>query len=226
MQVKTREQRWRQWLRSRVRAHPAALVRRSLATVLFLLAVALAAIPGTGVGGEALVNVVVTAREVPSGTELTADDVKVAAVPAGMGPDGALGETSDAIGRHLIGAARAGEPLTDTRLAERRRSPPGTATVPIRLADARIAELLRPGTRVDVVSPGRADGDDSDESGDLKQVVASGVTVVAVPDEGAAARDGPAADNQGALVLLSAPADTATRLAAVSLGQPITVTLR
>ncbi|EHR52800.1 Flp pilus assembly protein CpaB [Saccharomonospora marina XMU15] len=223
MQAKTREQAWRQWLRGRVRARPAALVRRSLATTLFLLAVALAAIPGADVSGEALVNVVVTAREVPSGTQLAADDLRVAAVPTGIGPDGALGKTSDAIGRHLIGAARAGEPLTDARLAEHRRSPPGTATVPVRLADARIAKLLRPGTRVDVITPDRA-GTDATRSGE--HVVAGTVTVVAVPDEGTAARDGPAMDDQGALVLLAAPADTAARLAAVSLEQPITVTLR
>lgn len=222
MQAKTREHAWRRRLRTRVRAHPAVLLRRVLASALFLVAAALAATPDGGGGGES-VDVVVTTRDLSLGARITATDVEVVAVPAGLRPDGALGRTSDATGRHLVGSARAGEPVTDVRLAEHNPNPPGTATVPVRLAEAGIAGLLRPGARVDVVSPS-AEGSDN---GGAEHVLASGVTVVAIPDETAAARDGPVAGGErGALVLLSAPTDTAARLAAVSLGRPVTVTLR
>lgn len=220
-QAENRVNAWRQWLRARVRAHPAVLFRRALASALFLVAVVLAAMPDAG-GGE-LVDVVVTSRDLPLGASITMNDVEVVAVPAAMRPDGALGRMSDATGRHLVGSARAGEPVTDVRLAERRRNPPGTATVPVRLDDAEVAGLLRPGTRVDVVSPSMAGSHD----GRTEQVLARGVTVVSVAGEDAAARDGPVVGGEsGALVLLLAPVDTAARLAAVSLDHPVTVTLR
>ena len=58
----------------------------------------------------------------------------------------------------LVGAARAGEPITDVRLAgpdvtARLTGRPGDAAVPVRLADPEVAGLLGPGSRVDVVTP-------------------------------------------------------------------------
>lgn len=68
---------------------------------------------------------------------------------------------------------------------------------PVRIADAGAVRLLRPGDRVDVVA---ADG------GSAGRVVATGARVTAVPDF--------AADETGALIVLSVPRPTAARLAA------------
>jgi hypothetical protein len=83
--------------------------------------------------------------------------------------------------------------------------------VPVRLADAAVAELLRPGQRVDVVA--------APEPGVPASVLAGGATVVTVGEREASAAKGP-------LVLLRLPEAIATRVAAISLERPVTVTLR
>ncbi len=169
----------------------------------------------------------VTARDVATGTTLGAADVTLARLPHDAVPSGALTTPDAAVGAMLAGSARAGEPLTDARLVSGAvlasgsgigagdTEPDDTATVPIRLSDVAITGLLRPGTRVDVIT--------ADDTSDEGRVLASDATVVTVTatDETnqTAARDGP-------LVLIALPADTATQVAAASLRQPVTVTLR
>ncbi|AIJ26148.1 hypothetical protein [Amycolatopsis methanolica] len=91
------------------------------------------------------------------------------------------------------------------------------AAVPVRLADTGVAELLTPGMRVDVVT--------FDESVEGRKVLASMASVLSVrpPPAGAgrlaSARDGP-------LVVLSLPEETAREVAAMSLRNPVAVTLR
>lgn len=208
---------WRNRFRPRAHGHPGTLVRRGLAVVLFLLAAALAAFPASA-GGEPTSPMLVAARDLPLGTTLRASDVKVIRVPDHLRPSGVLTAPGDATGQELVGVARSGEPLTDARVAGPRTNPPGTATVPIRLADAGVARLLRPGLRVDVITVG------SDESGE--EVLASGVRVLTVVDPPAPAREGPGGDRDGPLVLLAVQAADAASLAAASLGQPVTITLR
>lgn len=98
-------------------------------------------------------------------------------------------------GRSLNSPTRAGEPITDARLAT---ADPESAAVAVRLADKSLAELVKPGSRVDVVSQ---DG----------QVLA----------ENAAVRE-----TRGEVVVVALPRRNATRLAALSLEQPVAVTLR
>ena len=86
--------------------------------------------------------------------------------------------------------------------------------MPIRLADPAVADLVRPGARVDVVSV--------DERSKAALVLARGALVVTVHFAGPDAR-GPT--GKGPLVLLAVPRDDATRIASVSLGRPVAVTL-
>ncbi|GAA3432368.1 hypothetical protein [Kutzneria kofuensis] len=110
----------------------------------------------------------------------------------------------------LTGAARAGEPITDVRLVGPENTllatgNPDAVAVPVRLTDAAVADLLRPGSRVDVV------GDPA--------VLANDAVVVAVrPSEGASAK--------GRLVVVALPRQAAAKVAAASLAQSVTVTLR
>ena len=95
---------------------------------------------------------------------------------------------------------------------------PGFSTVPVHLADASVAALLSRGMRVDVVAV--------DSTEQRRKVLASMATVVDVrsPPEGSAGLLG--AGSKGPLVLISVPAELATEVAALSLRNPVAVTLR
>lgn len=195
------------------------LLRRALAALLVLLAVALALRPQ-----PATATVLVAVHDLTPGRTLTADDVRTRAVPAGLIPDGAAVQPSQVEGRVLAGAVRRGEPITDARLLgpelTRLLSPDGgSASVPVRLADPAVAALLAPGSTVDVVGAGEREHD--------PRVLAERATVLAVVDDTRTAGFGQAAAAvQGKLVVLLLPQQAATHVAAVSLSQALTVTLR
>jgi pilus assembly protein CpaB len=187
-----------------------ALLRRVAAALLAALALVLALAPRAGAGG---IPLVVTATDVPAGTTLRATDLAVRPWPGDLVPAGALRDPAAADGRVLVGAARAGEPLTDVRLAGPAAALGGaadTAAVPVRLADAGVAALLTPGSRVDVVTVG--------ESTDQPLVLAAGASVLAVLPEDAA--------SSGRLVLVAMPPGVAARVAAASLTDQVAITLR
>ncbi|MEI5099437.1 RcpC/CpaB family pilus assembly protein [Streptomyces sp. PmtG] len=100
---------------------------------------------------------------------------------------------------------------------ERVRRPPRRVTAPVRIADAAMARLLRPGDRVDVV----AAEDPALGGAGTPRVVASGARVSEVPE----ATEG-ASSEGGALIVLSVPSATATRLAGASATARLAVTLR
>ena len=182
------------------------LLRRLAAAVLATLALALALAPPPGSGGT---PVVVAAVELGSGTTVEATDLAVREWPAELVPAGAVREVSAASGRVLVGAARAGEPLTDVRLAGAGRAAgPDGAAVPVRLADPGVAGLLAPGSRVDVVTVG--------ERNDQPAILAADATVLAVLPE----------ESRGRLVMVAMPRTVATRVAAASLAEEVAVTLR
>jgi hypothetical protein len=116
--------------------------------------------------------------------------------------------------------------ITDVRLLGDELSqlltPDGTsATVPIRLSDPDVAELLAPGSKVDVVSVGERDA--------RATVLAERATVLAVLDAAGADAGGlgrTARGQQGRLVVVVLPPQAATQVAAASLSQSLTVTLR
>jgi pilus assembly protein CpaB len=195
------------------------VLRRALAIVLVVLAAAIALRPQPGT-----TTVLVAAHDLTPGTTLGAGDVRPQRLPPELVPSGAMAQLSDVEGRVLAGAARRGEPITDARLLgdglTRLLAPDsGSASVPVRLSDPDVAALLAPGSTVDVVSVA--------ERGDRPTVLAERATVLAVLDAGDAS--GPAAVNrrqQGRLVVVVLPRDAATQVAAASLSQSLTVTLR
>lgn len=198
-------------------------LRRIVAIALVVLAGALALRPA-GAGETAQTDVVVAARDMAPGSLLTQADVSIRRLPGSVVPSGALVHRKAAIGRVLAAPVRAGEPLTDVRLVGPADTTLTTgeadaATVPVRLADPDVADLLRPGIRVDVVTL------DPDHQSD--PVLAENATVVTVRDTaGPAGLTGSDQSQAGRLVLVALPRQFATRLAAASLRQPVTVTLR
>ncbi len=204
----------------RIQGRPARLMRRWLAISLLLTGCVALFVPASA-GGLPSTATVVAAHDLPAGAVLRAEQLKLVEIPDDVRPQGSTGEAHSIEGRLLVGAARAGEPLTDARLvgaAIPGTGDPGISTVPVRLADAGVAELLRPGQRVDVIAPAAAEREAS--------VLASMAVIAAVGGQESTDSKAGRGAGKGPLVLLSLPADVATRVAATSLERPVTVTLR
>lgn len=163
------------------------------------------ALPGVVTACRTTAPAVVLAHSMAAGTELQADDLKVAQVAAGLVPAGALTDPAAAVGARLTAALPAGMPLTPEVLVEVGggvAAPSGTVAFPTRLSDPAVAGLIQPGDRIDVYasagSPGGATITPAQE-------LAKGALVLQVPGV-----DGAAGDAPGLLVL--AVTETEARL--------------
>ncbi|MDT0183453.1 SAF domain-containing protein [Microbacterium sp. ARD31] len=191
----------RHQLRRRRRWIAAALV--AVATVSALRAVAPSP-PDT-------VDVLVAARDLPSGTLLDRSDVLAQRFPADLAPS----VTSPSpVGRVLAAPLARGEVLTEARvvgpgLAEAQA---GQTVLPVRLPDAGMATLLRPGDEVDLMA--------TDPGSGATRVVAREVTVLAAPAE---VPEGPASGTGGALVVVGTSAVDAVEITSAALSQFLTV---
>lgn len=184
------------------------MLRRAACVLLLALALATAVAPAPG---SARVPVVVAAADLPAGRAVRAADLALRLWPPELVPAGAVRDPTTADGRVLVGAARAGEPITDVRLVGAGPTSGGlTAAVPVRLGDAAVAALLVPGRRVDVVTLG--------QRSDQPVLLAEDAVVLAVLAEDPRVR--------GRLVIVNMPRDIATRVAAASLADQVAVTLR
>lgn len=205
-----------------VLAHPAwarrPLARRIAAAVLALLAVALFF---RGDPHSDRSQVVVAARDLQPGRVVVADDVTLTDYRADVRPDGAVAALDAIVGKTVAGATRRGEPITDARVLGPRLAAVSTGTadsrvVPLRLADAGVAELLREGDRVDVFT-----ADDHGEPGTPPpgptMLAADAVVVLVSSAEGG--RGG-----KERVVMLALPTADAGRIATASLTSAMTVT--
>ncbi len=192
--------------------------RRTAAGLLAALALALALEPGAA-GNNA--SLLVAAHDLAPGSTLGRADLALRRWPADLVPAGALTAPETADGRVLAGAARAGEPLTDLRLAGPELAAsatglPDAASVPIRLADPDVAGLLRPGSVVDVVTLGPA-------AGEPVVLARDAVVLTVLPADN---RIGLGGAGRGRLVLVALPRGSATRVAGASLSAQVALTLR
>jgi Flp pilus assembly protein CpaB len=208
-------QRW-EALRSRFGFGRTLLLRRAIATVLVGLAAVLALAPGRANSADDAV--VVAAQNLAAGTVLEPALVTLRGIPKQAVPDGAARVPSAVLGRTLAAPVRRGEPLTDVRLTgsdltRALSTNPDTVSVSLRLADPDVAALLRPGTAVDVVTVG--------ERQDEPVVLARGARVLAVLEAG-----NHTGERAGKLVLVALDPIAATRVAAASISQTLTVTFR
>ncbi|MCP2316527.1 Flp pilus assembly protein CpaB [Nocardia amikacinitolerans] len=191
------------------------LARRVFAAALTLLAVVLFA---RGNPSAARTNVVVAGRDLPPGKVLESGDLKSVPRESGALPVGAVRDPSTLVGATSTGAMRAGEVFTDLRvigprLAEVAAGARDARIVPIRLADTAVADILRPGDRVDVIG-----GDEQQGPGARPaRTLAGDAAVVMVSEPGE--RRG-AADR---VVLVAMDAEHAAVVAAASLHTALTV---
>lgn len=180
----------------------------------------LAALPVLAPGAGATVPVLTAARDLRWGAPLTPADLAVTQMPARSVPDGALASASDARGRLVASPVRRGEPITDVRLVgPSLLSEPGLVAVGVRIADAGLAALVRPGSVVDVLAAIGDEGFDRPVGVGTAEVVASGVRVLAVPG-------GRRSGLEGALVLVAATEAQAARLAAAAATGRLSIALR
>ncbi|OZD11720.1 hypothetical protein CH253_07645 [Rhodococcus sp. 06-156-3C] len=194
----------------------AVLLRRIAAGVLAACAVALFA---RDAAADDHVVVIVAARDLTPGVQLTVDDVELREYAPSSVPDGAITDVDDASARTLAGPIRAGEPLTDVRLLSSRLAEAITESadarvVPVRLGDPGVTELLRSGDVVDVLTVGDG-GDDKSP-----RILAREAVVVLV------SADTPQQRGSDRVVLIAMSAEDATTVAGASLTSSLAVTLR
>lgn len=147
--------------------------------------------------------VVVAARDLASGTELSAEDVELRELPADGVAAHAYTDPGEVVGEVVGAPMRHGESLTDVRLlgSDLLSGYPEDATIAtVRIADPQSLWGVEVGTYVDIV------GVDVDAKG-AGEVIAPGAQVVAMP---AADRD--TAVSTGAVLVVSVPAETAVAL--------------
>lgn len=142
----------------------------------------------------AVVEVVVAARDLPTGHRLTPQDLGRAAVPTAVALPGAAAEPQPLLGRVLAAPLVRGEAVLPARLLAPAgwtlgaAGGVGTVPLPVRFPDAAAARLLSPGQQVDVLA---ASGPAQDGLGPAAGapravVVARAATVLAVAEPAAA----------------------------------------
>jgi Flp pilus assembly protein CpaB len=196
-----------------------AAARRVTAGALVVLA-GVAALRPDPADGRA--EVVVFAHDLAPGVELTAADLRIESRSKTTIPDGSQADPATLVGSTLAGPARRGEVITDVRLLSPRLAEatagPDARVVPLRLADAALLDLIRPGDVVDVLAADSATpGGAVDEQ---PRVVATDAIVVLVSEEVTSPGRG---DDR--VVLVALPAHTANEVAGASLTQAVTLTL-
>ena len=167
--------------------------------------------------------VAVAARDIPSGTSLTAADVTVGQDSLGL--DSA--EPEMLIGEIVRGPIAEGEPITPSRLTPGRSLTvkPGRMVFPLPLPDDGMASMLVAGDVVDVVVASERLAGLASEGTEQKSVwtAAAGVEVltVTVPDSDEVLTPG----NSDSAVLLDVTSEQAGELAAIRRSDRVSLTL-
>jgi pilus assembly protein CpaB len=182
-------------LRRRVLVH-----RRLLGALLAALAAWLV-VQGATEPPPATEPVWTAARDLPSGTLLTAHDLRRSGFAPGTAPAAAVRSVRDVVGRTLATPLGAGEPITSAHLvgADRLSGYPGRSAVAIRIPDAAVVALLSPGQHLSLVAS-------DPQGGGPPERVVDDAAVLAVPD---AATDGDPGTLTGRLVVFAVPDDLA-----------------
>ena len=188
------------------------VARRMAAGFLVVLAGIIALRPDPA---GAIHSVAVARRDLSPGASLTADDIGLEKRSAATLPDGAQTDLS-IIGMTLAGPVRRGEVITDARVLNSRlaglTAGPDARVVPLRLADAAVLDLIRPGDVIDILGAATTEA--------RPKVVATNAVVVLV-----SAKSKTLGASNDRVVLVALPAPAAHTLAGATLVQTVTVTI-
>ncbi len=161
------------------------------------------------------VSAFAAARDLPAGQTLGPDDLTALSVPRGLVPAGSYGSAESLQGKQLAVALRRGQLLSDAQLLGPgllAGSPPGSAAVPLRMADPASIQLLSPGQLVNVVM---TTGNSFDQPAST-QVLAAAVPVLWTSEHGNGSGQWLATGETDGLLVVAADADQAGRLAGAS----------
>jgi pilus assembly protein CpaB len=155
------------------------------------------------------------ARDLPAGSTLEPGDIETLSVPPGLVPGGSFSSEAGLRGKQLAVALRKGQLLSDSQLLGPgllAGSPPGSAAVPLRMADPASIQLVSPGQLVNVVLTSGNGFDQPAES----QVLAAAVPVLWTSAQGGKAGQWLATAETDGLIVVAAGAEQARRLAGSS----------
>ncbi|NUS36474.1 MAG: flagellar biosynthesis protein FlgA [Pseudarthrobacter sp.] len=188
---------------------------RRLVAALLLCAAAAMAVQQLTPAPLSTVTAVAAARDLPAGSAVTAADLARIQVPPGMVADGSLQDDAAAAGRQLAVPLRKGQLLTDAQLLGPgllAGTPPGSAAVPLRMADAASIQLVSPGQLVNVVLTSANGFDQQGPS----EVLAAAVPVLWTSNTGGQSGQWLGSAENDGLIVVAATADHSVRLAGAS----------
>jgi pilus assembly protein CpaB len=188
---------------------------RRLAAALLLCAAAAIAVQQLTPAPLSTVTALAAARDLPAGTAVTAADLDRVQVPPGMVADGFLRDGAAATGKQLAAPLRKGQLLTDAQLLGPgllAGTPPGSAAVPLRMADASSIQLVSPGQLVNVVLTSANGFDQQGPS----EVLASAVPVLWTSNKGGQTGQWLGTTETDGLIVVAATAEQSSRLAGAS----------
>ena len=161
--------------------------------------------------------VVVAAADLRAGRLLSAGDLAVAHVPAGVLPDGTFEDSGQLLGQVLSAPLARGEALAGHRLTAPPAwsVPPGTMPLPVRFTDPGATALLTAGQHIDVLASSGPGLDDvtSFASAELVATEVLVLEVIASDSGDGGILDTPAGGVGGSLVLLAADRASAMAIA-------------
>ncbi len=188
--------------------------RRLIAALLFCIPAGLTVQQLTPAPADTVVAFA-AASDLPAGKTLVPGDIGSISVPPGIVPVGNPGSAAAFEGKQLAAPLRRGQLLTDAQILGPgllAGSPPGSAAVPLRMADPASVQLVSPGQLVNVVLTG---GNGFDQAGE-SQILAEAVPVLWTSVPGGKAGPWPATSETDGLVVVAAAPDQARRLAGAS----------
>ncbi|MDQ0673617.1 pilus assembly protein CpaB [Pseudarthrobacter siccitolerans] len=188
--------------------------RRLAAALLLCLAAAISVHQLTPAPVET-VTAVAAARDLPAGAALAPSDLASVQVPPGMMAAGFLDQAAHVAGKQLAAPLRKGQLLTDAQLLGPgllAGTPPGSAAVPLRMADPSSIQLVSPGQLVNVVLTDANGFDQQSPS----EVLATAVPVLWTSGKGGSSGQWLATAETDGLIVVAASAGQAARLAGAS----------
>ncbi|HKU01221.1 MAG TPA: RcpC/CpaB family pilus assembly protein [Arthrobacter sp.] len=188
---------------------------RRLAAALLLCAAAAITVQQLTPAPLPTATALAAARDLPAGTAVAEADVARVQVPPGMVADGFLQDAAAAKGKQLAAPMRKGQLLSDAQLVGPgllAGAPPGSAAVPLRMADASSIQLVSPGQLVNVVLTSANGFDQQGPS----EVLASAVPVLWTSNKGGESGQWLGTTETDGLIVVAATAEQSSRLAGAS----------
>jgi Flp pilus assembly protein CpaB len=165
------------------------------------------------------VRAIAAARDLPAGAALGGDDIAAVNIPPSLLPAGSFTDTPGLEGKQLAAPLRKGQLLSDAQLVGPgllTGAAPGSAAVPLRMADPASIQLVSPGQLVNVVL---TNGNGYEQASSSK-VLASSVPVLWTSgQEGQSGQWLGTGDSEGLIVVAATPAQASALAGASTQGK-------